>query len=85
MVCNLFTFKSLILLIYGLLLAVCQDSFYYFRTLNCVQNNSVKCVQWQEGTYLSYYPSWTGYCFSENAHVLTSEGPRPMKDLKVGD
>jgi hypothetical protein len=79
-------FINTILIMFYLLLTVNSDSFYYKRTLSCLQNNSVTCTQWQEGTSLSYYSSYRYYyCFSERTYVLTSQGPKAMKDLIVGD
>lgn len=61
------------------------DDFYYTRVLDCLTNNTKQCTYWKETSRLNYYTYYATYCFSENTYVLTSQGPKPMRQLIVGD
>lgn len=76
--------KSVSLLIIIVWLAEADD-FYYRRILACVEDKGQKCTTWAEITRLSYYINVGGWCFSEDIHVLTIHGERPMKAIQVGD
>lgn len=74
-----------VLLIIAILCLVYADDFYYRRVLECVQNNTLKCTKWNETTRLNYYTLYGSWCFSEDTHVRTANGAKPMRAIQVGD
>lgn len=76
------------LVLFLLLLGVAYgDQFYYSRLLACTQDDTKRCIHWNESTTLLYstYFSTYFYCLSEHNFVLTREGPKAMKKLTIGD
>lgn len=76
--------KAILILPFLILLASC-DNFFYARQLVCAASNAIKCTKWVENTTLSYQTFYLGFCFSEQTHTLTRDGPKSMKDLRIGD
>jgi hypothetical protein len=74
-----------IVLLLVLLGVVYGDNFYYSRVLACTQNDTKRCLHWNESTMLIYSTFFSVYCLSEHNYVLTPEGPKSMQNLTLGD
>jgi hypothetical protein len=79
-------FMNFLILAFVIINCANCDQFWIGRDLKCINASSTKCVKWNETTYLSYYSSYSYfYCFPSDTYVLTSDGPKSMLDLTVGD
>ena len=66
--------------------AYSDNNFMIERVMDCIDKNEETCLEWDDDIKISTVSSENiVQCFSESTYVLASEGPMPLKKLKVND